>query len=133
MSDTEAKIRTITLTDRPPVRIREDAWPEIAHGQYERYDNQYRFQANRTTDIDIRVRQHADSRAIVYGVYDYSTAFQGERGALHRAGLLLDAGADLAAAIKQVGHELTELSGHAEEIRDCVNECIADLPAETVD
>lgn len=131
MTDAAAKpkARTITLTGKPPVKIREDEWPIIAGGNYEDYDNQYRFQANRTTDLDIRVRQHADGRAIVYGVYDYSTNFQHERGKVQRVGYVVDAGGDLVAAIQQVGEDLTERDVDAAIVRDVVNDCIAELPA----
>lgn len=126
------KRRTITLTDRPPVRIREDQWPIVAHGNYEDFDNQYKFQANRTTDIDIRVRMHTDGRAIVYGTYDYSTRFQQGRGLVVRSGKLCDPGADLPSAIREVGEQLIERlqdRADATNIRDVIAECIAKLPA----
>ena len=130
MTDTETKKRTITLTDRAPVNILESDWPVIAAGSFEHYDNQYRFQANRTTDIDVHVRQHADGRALVYAVFKYTSAYQDEPNAIHRTGVLLDAGADLPAAIREVGEQLAERAGEREKaIRDCVNDCIADLPA----
>ena len=62
MSDQESKTRTITLTGRAPVRIREDEWPVIASGSYKDWDNQYEFQANREWKASIRVRQHPDGR-----------------------------------------------------------------------
>jgi hypothetical protein len=136
MSDTETKepkYRTISLSGRAPVRIREDQWPQIAHGSYEDFDNQYKFQANRTTDIDIRVRKHEDGRAIVYGVYDYSTNFQGERGLVVRTGKLCEPGEDLAEAIQAVGEEMIERledRADAANVRDVIAGCIADLPAE---
>jgi len=134
MSDTATtKKRTITLTDRPPVRIDEASWPVIAHGSYSDHDNQYEFQANRTWKANIRVRQHADGRAIVYGTYDYSTAFQADRDITAKAGVLVDAGADLVRAIRQVGASLTTATAEqnaAEHIAECVRECIANLPAE---
>lgn len=138
MSDndtTAIKYRTVTLTDRPPVRIREDQWPCIAHGTYECYDNQYRFQANRITDINIRVRQHQDGRSIVYAVYDYTSNYQGESGLSIKAGMLCDPGADLAQAIKEVGRVLTDrLNGRhlCDQVGDVIADCIADLPAETL-
>lgn len=129
-SQSKPKSRTITLTGKPPVKIREDDWPVIAHGNYEDYDNEHRFQANRTTDLDIRVRQHADGRAIVYGVYDYSTNFQSERGSVQRAGYVVDAGGDLVEAIQRVGSDLVDRDVDAAIVRDVVNECIAELPAQ---
>lgn len=129
----EPKQRTITLTDRPPVRIREDQWPVIAHGNYKDWDNQYEFQANRTWKIDIRVRRHQDGRAIVYGVYDYDTHFQGEKCEAHKVGALLAPDGDLPAAIKEAAEQMIERVGDDDmhrHIRDAANECIADLPAQ---
>lgn len=136
MSSTETKepkYRTITLTDRSPVKIREDQWPVIAHGSYEQFDNQHRFQANRITDIDIRVRVHQDGRAIVYGIYDYTSRFQNEVSLVVKTGRLCEIGADLPAAILAVGQELIDrLEDRADSatVRDVVAECIAELPAE---
>lgn len=135
--NTEPKTRTITLTGRAPVKIREDEWPQIAHGSYRDHDNQYEFQANRTWKCDIRVRQHPDGRAIVYGVYDYDTAFQNERNFVARAGVLLD-GASVSSripdAISAVASTLiaaAEEAGHnfRSHISACERECISDLPA----
>ena len=131
MSETEStpKTRTITLTDARPVTIHDDQWPQIAHGAYRWHDNQYRSQANRTRDLDIRVRQHADGRALAYGVYSYTTAYQGERGASHRVGYLLEPGADLITAIKRCGADLIERGVDIVVVRDTANECIGELPA----
>lgn len=131
----QAKTRTITLTDAPPVKIREDEWPVIAHGQYTDHDGEVEYQANRKWRADIRVRRHADCRMIVYGVYDYDTEFQRERAITTRAGELLEPGADPVAAIRAVGATLaesTEEAGYAgfrSHISAAVRDCIADLPA----
>lgn len=131
MTTTATKTRTITLTGRAPVKIVEADWPVIAHGNSESFDNQFRFQSNETTDIDIRVRQHADGRALVYGVYDHDTRFPGRQCALWRCGVLLEPGADLAAAVQSVGDELLGLSGDA-ECTAVTRACIADLPPVTI-
>ena len=115
---TPTKIRIITLTNRPPVRIMDADWPLIAKG----WDGDNRAipqQSNR--EWTIRVRQHADGRSIVYGIYD--TAWQGE--ANMAAGELLAAGDDLVSAIRRVGADI-EASDRA------IRACIADLPAETI-
>jgi len=69
MSDTETtapKYRTITLSDRAPVKIVEADWPEIASGKS--WGSQRESQANRRWSL--RVRQHkSDGRTIVYGTY----------------------------------------------------------------
>lgn len=132
----QPKYRTITLTNRPPVRLDEDQWTVLAAGVWKDFDNQYEFQANRTWKAEIRVRQHADGRAVVYGVYDYDTRFQGEKCETHKVGALLAADdTDYVRAIKRVAEELIERlhdAGMARHIRDAANECIADLPAETL-
>ena len=110
---TKPKTRTITLTDRPPVTIREDQWPQIASAKD--WDNTHESQANRTWAL--RVRQHDDGRAIVYGLYD--SQFQNEREL--RAGELVEADGDIAAAIHRVAKNC-----NCEQI---AQECIADLPA----
>lgn len=108
------KYRTITLTDRAPVKIRENEWPIIAQGEW--YDSHIHSQANR--EHHIKVRQHEDGRAIVYGVTHSS--WQGARG--WAGGELLAADDDIVAAIKRVGSD-----GDIDEI--AIRECIADLPA----
>lgn len=107
---------TITLTDRAPVTIVKADWPIVATAKD--WDNEHECQANRTWRLT--VRQHADGRAIVYGVYD--SAWQHERDL--RAGQLCDADANLAAAIREVASDCG-----CERI---VPACIADLPAEVL-
>jgi hypothetical protein len=123
----DAKTRTITLSDRPPVKIVEEEWPIIASAKY--WDTQHESQANRTWSL--RVRQHQqDGRTIVYGIR--STRFQGERGAAAGELLTPPEGAqikddewyvwdEIPAAIKRVAARCG-----CERIAD---DCIADLPA----
>ena len=68
------------------------------------------------------MRQHADGRAIVYGseVAGRGGAHQGYEEA--RAGVILDAGADIAAAVRRVGER-------ARCSDAMIGEVIADLPA----
>jgi len=135
MSNQETKMCTITLTNRPPVRIREDAWPVIAHGRYHDYNGQYEFQATQHWRADVYVREHADGRAIVYGTYSYETAFLDEPDFWARAGETIAPGGDLVEAIRRVGTTLTEAADEAgrdyrAHIAAAVRGCIADLPAE---
>lgn len=137
MSNSHDKTRTVTLTDRPPVQIREADWPTVAVGRYDDHDGKVRVQADRTWRAAMRVRQHADGRALVYGVYDYDTAHPRERGFEARAGVLLDPGLDLVAAIRDVGTTLTSAAEESEHdfgahISEAVRQCIADLPAGTL-
>jgi hypothetical protein len=144
MTDTTTtKTRTITLTDRPPVKVKEDDWPIIATGSADDDDSDGRGnQPNREWTRTIRVRQHEDGRAIVYGVYDYSTNFQGANGAAAKRGTLLAAPVtpdQIIAAIRVVGDELAEAESDAaieasrkdsRQWRVAVQACIADLPAD---
>jgi hypothetical protein len=146
MTDTTTtKSRTITLTDRPPVKITEADWPIIATGSADGDDSDGRGnQPNRKWTRTIRVRQHEDGRAIVYGVYDYSTNFQGANGTAAKRGMLLAAPVtpdQIIAAIRVVGDELAEAESDAaiEESRKdnrqwrvAVQACIADLPTEVL-
>lgn len=126
----EPKKRTITLTNRPPVKITESDWPTLASAVKNDHDGQVECQANRRWKAYLNVRQHADGRAIVYGGADYSSQWQGERASVERAGVLLDAGADVIAAINAVAATLSELAPDQEErIRRVARETIADLPA----
>lgn len=108
---------------------REDEWPEIAVATGDSYRgndcNRYQ-QALGQRELDtysLRVRRHADGRALVYGVLDGATAWTGTRD--RRGGELLAAGADIAAAIRRVGEDC-QLPERA------IRECIADLPAEEI-
>lgn len=90
------KTRTITLTGRPPVKIREDQWPLIARATGDSYrgDPSRWRQAVSRGEIDtysLRVRQHADGRTLVYGVLDAAIAAWGQPagGESHRGGVLL--------------------------------------------
>ena len=135
MTPTELKRRTITLTNQAPVKITDDHWPLIAGGSWKDWDNQYECQANRTWKIDIHVRQHADGRAIVYGVYHYTTCFQGDSGESYRVGSLLAAPADLLAGIHDTAHQMVDRvqdSTLHHHIRTVADECIADLPAQEI-
>lgn len=115
MTTTQAKTRTITLTDRPPVRISESAWPVIARSRD--HDGEVEVQANRR--YYLTVRKHADGRTIVYGSYTSQFAHEPDLS----AGELLDEGADVARAIRRVGERVTCASA-------MIDDCIADLPAE---
>ena len=128
--------RTITLTDRPPVTIREDDWPIIASSQSKEFDNQYEFQANCTSKWHFAVRQHDDGRAIVYATYSYSSTYQNARNYRARAGVLLAADATknngLVDAIRAVSATIANaehVGTDADRWPTLRDECIADLPA----
>ncbi len=124
---------TITLTGRPPVKIVKGDWPVLAMASDEWWEGQVKAQAFRRWEAKITVRQHADGRAIVYGMFSYYTAWEKEHSESLRAGELLDRGASIPEAIQRVGREI-EARIHYEDAADIfssrlIHECIADLPA----
>lgn len=82
-TQTTRRTRTITLTDRPPVRIVEEDWPIIAEAYGDSYvgsDYSRHQQARAHGEVDrytLRVRQHANGRTLVYGVLDAADAAWG--------------------------------------------------------
>ena len=114
--------RIITLTNRAPVSIADATWPLIAEGRYARDTRngtplpRYEYDSH-----SVRVRQHADGRALVYAILEGATVWTGTEDA--RAGELLEPGADIVGCIRQVGSDC----GLNEQ---AISACIADLPAE---
>lgn len=89
--------RTITLSNRAPVQITQEAWPFLAS------------QSHKTTGYDwevkwfLGVRQNCDGRTIVYGTYSCLA----ETGDTHiKGGYLLEAGQDINTALAQLVSEL---------------------------
>jgi hypothetical protein len=116
---TEIKTRTITLSNRPPVRIRDDEWQLIASADWHDGDQGLRCRAHRTAWL--KVRQHDDGRTIVYAGYD--SDFSSERDL--RAGLLLAPADDVVSAIREVAARI-------ERLAELADRAIADLPAEEI-
>jgi hypothetical protein len=130
MSD---KTRTITLTDRPPVKITEDNWPVIAEGRDDWYEGEFAGQANRSTDRSVRARRNADGRVIVYAVHDHMSKWVDESGLTVRHGELVNKAEtpDIIEAIHGVCDRMHGVTGDIVWQR-LAHECIADLPAETI-
>ena len=130
--------RTITLTDRPPVKIDEDNWPVIASAKDYEHDGQVECQANQKSSWWIKVRQHEDGRTLVYAGYSYDTNWQNARSLAHKHGQRLPSGPvdDICHAIKSVCADM-EAGEHdgddASRWKRLGDECIADLPAEDID
>jgi hypothetical protein len=131
MTTTETKTRTITLTDRAPVRIIEDQWPTIAQASGDSYGgndynkHQQSLSQNEVDQYTLKVRRHMDGRVLVYGI------LQAANGGWHapaegedfRGGELLQQwDMDVVLSIRRVG-EYCHLPDRI------IRECIADLPA----
>ena len=135
-------MRTITLTDRPPVKIDEDTWPVIARAKDSEHDGQVECQANRRTVWAMHVRQHKDGRTIVYATYSYDSQYQHERGYEARHGVMLaapakdaDDAARIVSAIQEVGRLMAAAECDGEDAArwpTLVAETIADLPPEVL-
>lgn len=127
---------TIVLTGRPPIKINEIYWPVIASASDKEFDNQYEFQANEISKWLVKVRQHADGRAIVYASYSYVSNWAGARCYYPKSGVLLPANSshdDICRAIKNVCFDIASLEHYGDEANrwpTLANECIADMPAE---
>jgi len=97
----EPKTRTITLTDRPPVRIREDNWPMVANGYSDHYAGvEEQGEPLSVWQVWLTVRQHADGRMLCYG--RATRDIDGKPDYVVRAGELYEtrhSDGDLAAAV----------------------------------
>jgi hypothetical protein len=122
---------TITLTVRKPVKITKEDWPILAKADASDHDGKVECQAYRRWSWRLAVRQHSDGRAIVYGVYTYSSQYQGERYHDVRGGELVPAYGDIVAAIQRVGEWMQSTSPKdGERFAEVTRECLANLPAE---
>lgn len=120
---------TIILTGRSPVKITKEDWPILAKADAS--DGEVGWRANRRWSWRLAVRQHSDGRAIVYGVYTYSSQYQGERCHDVRGGELVPAYGDIVAAIQRVGEWMQSTSPKdGERFAEVTRECLANLPAE---
>jgi len=107
MSTTKPTHLTITLTDRPPVRIATADWPILTSAAARLADyTKAGQQTTRSAQWRLTVRQHGDGRTIVYGVHKYDTQWREERGRNIRGGEQLDPGADIPAALRRVAASL---------------------------
>ena len=131
-----AKKRTITLTNRRPVRIIEDEWPVIAQVDDDSYggaDYVRHQQALSQGEVDrwhLRVRQNPDERVLVYAVIDAASAAWNQPAGGHdyRGGEMLDGIDNVVAAIKRVVRRASKY-GMPTRLAD---ELIAELPPEEV-
>lgn len=127
----EAKTRTITMSDRAPLRIREEDWPILAkaRGQSKESHNGTPVPEHEVDHYYLTVRQHQDGRTIVYAHLDANPSWTGSED--RREGEVLGrlgeapTDADLVAAIRRIG----ERCGLPDRM---IRDCIADLPAEEV-
>jgi hypothetical protein len=127
--------KTIALTGRTPVKIKEDDWPLLASASHnDRHGAQIGNEPNRESDWEINVLEHDDGRRIVYAVYNYATHYREEHCAHLTGGELLDKDANVVAAINRVTANIEERLKRTRKGMDVfprlAHECIADLPAE---
>lgn len=123
--------RTITLTDRPPVRIDEARWPEVGSALW--HDGEVIARANRKATVKVRQERPGglsdndwdglpvtDGRVIVHGTYRSDFRDESDR----RSGFVLEdpTREELVATIREVA-DAVDFPGLADE-------CVASLPAE---
>jgi hypothetical protein len=134
------KQRTITLTNRAPIRIVEDDWPVIAEGGCgEEQNPEYGF----GWGISIRVRRHVDTgdrpkrqdfqdSYIIHGRYIYDSPHD-EGNQTVRVGRVLTGNEgmrDLWKHISQIGDELRERIAdeqHLKRVIHALDQCFANL------
>lgn len=127
--------RTITLTGRAPIDIIEADWPFIARAHWN--DGPSRHDAKRKWWLN--VRQHrTDNRVLVYGGFDSTNTFDRDL----RGGELLSPAEEGASAvtlssdaIARAIHRVVATIGtllEDDERAQHAEECIADLPIETI-
>lgn len=119
---TETKKITITMSERRPLSIVKADWPSVTYGEH--------FDFQSFDGVWVRVRQHSDGRAVVYG-YAGDWRGGGRPGREdRRAGFLVEAGGDIVRAIRRVAGILAETDNVGEMAHVAARRCIADLPAE---
>lgn len=125
---------TITLSDRPPVRINAQDWPSIGEAGW--FNGKVESQANEVASI--RVRQHADGRTLVYGTRDRGPGGMPIEYRGVAAGYLLDDGRALPGESKRgpveseaIVRAIRRVAGVL-DLPMLADECIANLPPEEI-
>lgn len=130
---------TVVLTDRPPVKVAENAWPILSESTASWHDGDAACTANRKSAWSLAVRQHADGRALVYGSYEHTTWHESERDYHVRRGVLLPPGTgaiEIVQAIRSVASAIAEaecVEVDRSRWQEVAQECIAGMPAEALD
>ena len=120
MTEVKNDSLTISMTDRPPVKVDKKIWTLVA--QSKDWDGEHECQANRTWKVSVRQCQRdGDDRCIVYGSYE--SGWAGEDSIRH--GVIIDDIDDAPKAIKDIVTQITGTDSLAQS-------CIADLPAEEI-
>jgi hypothetical protein len=136
--------RIITLTDRPPISIIEDEWPELATGSVV---SRPTHGAHHSTWIRARVHGAPDERPVisdgepatvlVYATHDWAAPGEDRSGDRRvRVGVLVDLSVPpdeplspaVAPLIVQVGALLRDRGVPEHIVRDVVAATVADLP-----
>ena len=127
--------RTITLTGKPPVRLEDDNWPLLASASDKAFEGEYEFQSFRKANWFVGVRQHDDGRTIVYAIYNYETAYCGERNYSAKRGVLIAEKPDddeICVTIANICEDIATCEhrdGDESRWDTLRDECIANLPA----
>lgn len=135
-----AKTLTITMSERRPVTLVADEWPVVARADW--HSGEHESQANETARIV--VREHEDGRRIVYSVRERGNGgmpsgyrdtaggymvgtIAGDMRQPSSGGPLTSAHPDEAETIRAIRR-----AGGVVGMDRLADECIADLPAESI-
>lgn len=120
MTEVKNDSLTITMTDRPPVKVSKKIWTLVA--QSKDWDGEHECQANRTWKVSVRqCQRNGDDRCIVYG--SFYSGWSGEDTI--SAGVIIDNINNAPEAIKDIVEKINGTDSLAQN-------CIADLPAEEI-
>ena len=127
-----SKTRTVTMTDRRPVKIDSKDWPRIALANGDSWtgaDYSRHEQASCQGELDeyhLVVRRHQDGRVLVYGILSAASAWTGTPHDRRGGYLLNEPGDDeIVDAISKVAAEC-RLPSHM------AGDCVAGLAPETL-
>ena len=124
----ESKNRTITMTERAPVRICDDEWPVIASASEIHECGQHG--QNGKVQWTVRVRRHKDGRALIYGTTSGACQCRDYTTDTPDAGRLLGVGVHIVDAVTEVAGAI--LPADYGSARGLAQGVMADLPAEVI-
>ena len=126
------KRKRIHLTNRRPVSIVDAEWPLLVNVGYDEHRGGQVYDATREAHGFLRIREHADGRAIVYARRWNCSAVQGEQEWNDYAGELTTSPVDIE-AIKRVHGGMTL---HGDDYLDVwdglIDRAISSLPPEVI-
>jgi hypothetical protein len=129
----EPKYRTVTLTNRRPIKFKEDEWPVVAQATIKHEEPECPMIY---WSLEMRVRMSRYSRYIVYAVFSYNDEIHDDYQTV-RVGhfIRLSKGDEEEEAIRTVGKELRERirdKGALSYVTALIDRCFEDMGPQVV-